>query len=83
VNPNAPAFPQPIAFTPNGEAVTSGFYFADVNGIPIRLWLAGQALAGMKYDRSSSPSRIREMSDEAIEIADAVITAHVRKGGEA
>lgn len=45
-NNGGPAFPQPVAFNPNGEAVTAGKYFDEAIGMSLRDWLAGQALAG-------------------------------------
>jgi hypothetical protein len=42
-----PAFPQTITFSPNGEAVTAGMYYAEGPGMTLRDWFAGQAMAGL------------------------------------
>ena len=41
-----PAFPQALAFSPNGEAVSAGMYF-EGSGMTLRQHYVGQALSGI------------------------------------
>lgn len=80
------AFPQPLAFNPNGEAVTPGMYFPDISGMSLRDWLAGQALKhiGSEYFASGDVGSFArchamQLAEHAYNIADAMLAA--RKGG--
>ncbi len=41
----------------------------------LRDWFAGQALGSMRYDWFDSGGRVREMTEEAYNIADAMLAA--------
>lgn len=85
IDDGGPAFPQPLAFNPNGDAVTPGMYFPDVSGMPLRDWFAGQA-SEQDIEHHMTPGyaagriivRTREQAKYAY--ADAMLAA--RKGGD-
>ena len=71
-NTRVPAFPSPPFALPNGM-VKPGF-----EGMTLRDWFAGQALAGILAD-SKSEGTITEYARDAYRYADAMLTA--REGG--
>ena len=78
-----PAFPQTVAFSPNGEAVTAGMYFAEGPGMTLRDWFAGMALQGIIGSIFCTPEvTFKECAGRAYGMADAMITARERKEAE-
>jgi hypothetical protein len=79
IDDGGPAFPQPLAFDPaNGNPVTTAMYFANVSGMTLRDWFAGQALAGLVANINCA-YKTQTFAKRALELADAMIAA--RKGG--
>jgi len=74
VNNGGPAFPQSIAFNPNGDAVTAAAYF-DGEGMSLRDYFATQALIAVF---TAPPMTFHASSKEeavaiAYEIADVML----------
>lgn len=54
INDGGPAFPQPLSFSPNGEAVTAGMYFPEGPGMTLRDYFASKAPPPPKsFERAS------------------------------
>jgi hypothetical protein len=67
IDNGGPAFPQSIAFNPNGEAVTAGAYL-DGTGMSKRELLAALAMAGDFASQNSDMGVItNDMTDEQID----------------
>lgn len=69
-----PAFPQPQGTDPHGSPYSAREIDGD-SGMSLRDWLAGQSLSSMDYGWFGSSTRIREMAQEAYNIADAMLAA--------
>lgn len=66
-NDGGPAFPQSIAFNPNGEAVTAGAYL-DGTGMSKRELIAALAMAGDFASQNGEAGFItNDMTEEQIE----------------
>jgi len=72
-----PAFPASPTYGPNGDLYRP----ADIGceGMTLRDWFAGQALAGMSAHKDSAKWEMHEITADAYAYADAMIAA--RKGG--
>ncbi len=77
INDGGPAFPASPTYGPNGDLYRP----ADIGceGMTLRDWFAGQALAGMSAHKDSSKWEMHEITADAYAYADAMIAA--RKGG--
>jgi len=82
INDGGPAFPQHLAFGPNGEAVTAGMYFAEGPGMTLRDWFAGQALPAVIQQLKLHKDGRHEIDRVCYELADAML-AERAKGGAA
>lgn len=71
-NDGGPAFPVTLF---EGQTLGDG----SANGMSLRDWFAGQALASMNYEWFESARRTKEMSNEAYGIADAMLAARGAK----
>lgn len=63
-----PAFPQSAVQSNDGMINTPSVYFADVSGMTLRDWFAGQALAGIAapfcgYEGDRAAERAYELAD--------------------
>jgi hypothetical protein len=73
INDGGPAFPQA------GHTLPSGNYEWPVEGMSLRDWFAGQALAGLVFHNDYGARSDDEIANGAYAYADAMIAA--RKGG--
>ncbi len=84
--PPVPAFPQPLAFNPNGEAVTAGAYMPNVDGVSDRFIASAFAMVGYLAGRNQHPPSTKWAKSEAakacIGYADALL-AELNGKGEA
>lgn len=77
---NAPAFPNGLTFTPNGDVAVVGHYF-DKEGVSIRTYLAAKAMAALISARPPEidemgrilPSQWRPLVSGATKLADELI----------
>lgn len=73
-NDGGPAFPQTIAFNPNGEAVTAGMYFTEGPGMTLRDYFAAKAMLGYCSCASTVDSwSVETTAEQAYRIADAML----------
>lgn len=80
-NDGGPAFPVQTFFNPNsGEMGNTGQYW-DGNGMSLRDWFAGQALAVMLYDVQLSGSFDR-YANAAYGLADAMLAERAKGGAK-
>ena len=71
IKDGGPAFPQPLAFNGNGEAVCAGMYFAEGCGMTLRDYFAARAMQAMTT-LSAVPSN-EQIAIYAYAMADAMI----------
>lgn len=74
-NDGGPAFPQHLAYSPEGQANLARDYFSHADGMTLRDWFAGMALQGQAH-RFAHPHEHRELlASDCYDIADAMISA--------
>jgi len=72
---NGPAFPQHVAFSPNGEAVTAGMYFAEGPGMSLREYFAAMAMQGLLANHELISMTKKGVAKESVEQAEALMEA--------
>lgn len=70
IDNGGPAFPAHLAYSPEGGAHIASEYFADSEGMSLRDWFAGQALAGRMTHMADQP-----LAEYCYRIADAMLAA--------
>lgn len=76
-----PAFPIPLAFSPDGTAHIAGEYFANTDGVSLRDWFAGMAMQGWLSSYApelTHPAKVETAFDVAVDsyaMADAMLAA--------
>jgi hypothetical protein len=78
VEDGGPAFPQHVAISPSGDVYGSSYYG---DGMSLRDWFAGQALAGMIESHGMGEKRHEYAAHDAYRFADAMIAAREGQGG--
>lgn len=73
IKDGGPAFPQPMLDIPNHGPTFPGQIAANVSGMTIRDWFAGQALAGLVFHNEFGAISDRNMAIGAYDIADAML----------
>jgi hypothetical protein len=78
INDGGPAFPQTITFC-DGQPQIAGQYFENSEGMTMRDWFAGQALANSNIEEHCGMEWADRVADQAFRIADAMIAARSRQ----
>lgn len=69
---NAPAFPNQVTYSPNGDVVTVGQYF-DKEGVSIRTYIATKVMAAIAQDTINQGELPIYAAKAAVKFADALI----------
>lgn len=80
INDGGPAFPQPMATAEDGAMYCSVEKAAELGGMTLRDWFAGQALAGMLAGPEGDITPTEAIGQYAYQTADAMLEA--RKGAK-
>lgn len=86
INDGGRAFPAHLAFSPEGAAHIADEYFADCEGMSLRDWFAGQALAASFAEvLKLIPSKVtaKQYAESLYGMADAMLEARNQKGTSA
>lgn len=88
INDGGPAFPAQLAFSPDGAAHIASEYYASGEGMSLRDWFAGQALAGWcaasplvrKEPLNMTVGHAESIATGCYRYADAMLKARNQKG---